>query len=193
MGGRSRFLSGKLGGVRESRAAVRPRATIYLLFAETWFHRDPLAPLRAAPGQDKTPSLGAHARPKPVGLLAPMHVRLKGSLHRSRRLLFLGVFVDSKARILLMELHTRQADRVATEIIVTRSRPVVACALTVKISNRGRRPSWSRGKRAFQPRSIPDSVAQDLGPATAVVPPVGPARDKVYISTYRPDCAVLSY
>ena len=44
------------------------------LFAETWFHRDPLAPLGAAAGKNLLAALGLHARAKSVllGTLAPV-------------------------------------------------------------------------------------------------------------------------
>jgi hypothetical protein len=44
------------------------------LFAETWFHRDPLAPLGAAAGKNLLAALGLHARAKSVLLrsLAPV-------------------------------------------------------------------------------------------------------------------------
>ena len=45
-----------------------------ILFAETWFHRDPLAPLGAAAGKNLLAALGLHARAKSVllGTLAPV-------------------------------------------------------------------------------------------------------------------------
>jgi hypothetical protein len=36
------------------------------LFAETWFHRDPFAPLGAAAGKNLLAALGLHARAKSV-------------------------------------------------------------------------------------------------------------------------------
>jgi len=44
------------------------------LFAETWFHRDPFAPLGAPAGNDLLAALGLHARAKSVylGSLAPV-------------------------------------------------------------------------------------------------------------------------
>ena len=44
------------------------------LVAETWFHRDPLAPLGAAAGNHLLAALGLHARAKAVllGSLAPV-------------------------------------------------------------------------------------------------------------------------
>jgi|SRR5579864_6112095 len=44
------------------------------LFAETWFHRDPLAPLGATAGKYFLAALGLHARAKSVllGSLAPV-------------------------------------------------------------------------------------------------------------------------
>ena len=41
------------------------------LFAETWFHRDPLAPLGAAAGKNLLAALGLHARAESV-LFAPL-------------------------------------------------------------------------------------------------------------------------
>ena len=44
------------------------------LFAETWFHRDPLAPLGAAAGKNFLAALGLHARAESMllGPLAPI-------------------------------------------------------------------------------------------------------------------------
>jgi hypothetical protein len=72
MGGRSRFLSGKLLGIREKLRGLH--AARNHLIAEAGFHRDPFAPFSAAAGQYLLAALGLHARAKSMCLdsLAPV-------------------------------------------------------------------------------------------------------------------------
>jgi hypothetical protein len=57
------------------------------LFAETWFYRDPLAPLGAPAGKNFLAALGLHARAKSVYLRSLAPVGLECTLGQSSSLL----------------------------------------------------------------------------------------------------------
>ena len=74
-------MSGTTAG--EARRSLRAMG----LFAETWFHRDPLAPLGAAAGNYFLAALGLHARAKAVYLRSLAPVGLECTLGQSSSLL----------------------------------------------------------------------------------------------------------
>ena len=63
-------------------ANATPRPT--RLLAETWFHRDPLAPLGAAARQHLLAALGLHARAKSVFLRSLAPVGLECTLRHEK-------------------------------------------------------------------------------------------------------------
>jgi hypothetical protein len=59
------------------------------LFAETWFHRDPFAPLGAPAGNYLLAALGLHARAKSVCLRSLAPVRLECTLGHEKYVLLI--------------------------------------------------------------------------------------------------------
>jgi len=76
-------MSGTTAG--EARQSLRATG----LFAETWFHRDPLAPLGAPAGNYFLAALGLHARAKSMYLRSLAPVGLECTLGQSSSSCFL--------------------------------------------------------------------------------------------------------
>ena len=88
------------------------------LLAETWFHRDPLAPLGAAARQHLLAALGLHARAKSMFLRSLAPVGLECSLGHEKYLLLI------RSRVLRQTLSindgraTRQSRRIPGTVTV---------------------------------------------------------------------------
>src|ERR1019366_549535 len=68
---------------------ARPPARATGLFAESWFHRDPLAPLGATAGNNFLAALGLHAHAKSVCLRSLAPVGLECTLGHEKYLLLI--------------------------------------------------------------------------------------------------------